>query len=94
MATKTATKRAVLNVRVDPATKKAAHKVFATMGFDLSTGVNMYLARVVQEQGMPFTPRTVNGFTPEYEARILREAGHAKKYGKRYKSVEEMWKDI
>lgn len=85
MATKTTT----LNVRTDITTKREARRVFKRMGLDLSTGVNMYLSRVAQDKAMPFTPRTVNGFTPEYEARILRETAYAEKYGKRYKTVEE-----
>lgn len=82
------TKTAILNVRTDAATKRVAQSVFKRMGLDLSTGVNMYLARVAQDKAMPFTPRTVNGFTPEFEARILREGAYAEKYGKGYKTVE------
>lgn len=79
-----ATKTAIINVRTDAATKRAAQFVFKRMGLDLSSGVNMYLARVAQDKAMPFTPRTINGFTPEYEARILRETARAEKHGKRY----------
>jgi len=43
----------------------------------------MYLAQ------LQFTPRTVNGFTPEFEALVLRETAYAEKYGKRYKTVKE-----
>lgn len=85
-----ATKTAILNVRTDAATKRAAQLVFKRMGLDLSSGVNMYLARVAQDKAMPFTPRTINGFTPEYEARILRETAYAKKYGKSYTADEIM----
>lgn len=84
MATKT-----TINVRTDAATKRAAQSVFKRMGLDLSTGVNMYLSRVAQDKAMPFTPRTINGFTPEYEARILRETAYAEKFGKSYRTVEE-----
>ncbi len=85
-----ATKTAILNVRTDMVTKRAAQRVFKQMGLDLSTGINMYLSRVAQDKMMPFTPRTVNGFTPEYEARILRETAHAEKHGKRYTANEVM----
>ena len=77
-----ATKTAILNVRTDAATKKAAQSVFKRMGLDLSTGVNMYLTRVAQDKAMPFTPRTINGFTPEQEAQMLRELAYTEKYGK------------
>ena len=85
MATKT-----VVNVRTDAATKRKAKRVFEQMGIDLSTGVNMFLARVAQDKALPFTPRTINGFTPEFEARILREMKHAEKYGKHYTAREVM----
>ncbi len=97
MATKTANKipaKAIVNVRTDAKTKLEAQRVFKRMGFDLSTGVNMYLYRVAQDKAMPFTPRTVNGFTPEFEAEILRETAYAKKYGKRYSTVEEALKAV
>ena len=79
-------------MRTDAATKREAQRVFKRMGFDLSTGVNMYLYRVAQDKAMPFTPRTVNGFTPEYEARILRETEYAEKHGKSYTADEIMKK--
>lgn len=88
MAQKTIAK-AIVNVRTDEKTKREAQRVFKRMGFDLSTGVNMYLYRVAQDKAMPFTPRTVNGFTPEFEARVLRETAYAEKHGKKYKTVEE-----
>ena len=84
-----ATKTAIVNVRTNAATKLAAKRVFEKMGLDLSTGVNMYLSRVAQDKAMPFTPRTVNGFTPEQEARMIRETAWAEKHGKRYRTVGE-----
>lgn len=89
MATKT-----TINVRTDVATKRAAQRVFKHMGLDLSAGVNMYLSRVAQDKAMPFTPRTANGFMPEYEERILREMVYAKKYGKRYSTVEDAMRAV
>lgn len=86
--------KATVNIRTDVSIKREAQRVFKRMGLDLSTGVNMYLSRVAQDKAMPFTPRTVNGFTPEYEARILRETTYAEKYGKRYSTVEEALKAV
>ncbi len=79
-----------MNVRTDAVTKREAQRVFKRMGLDLSTGVNMYLSRVAQDKAMPFTPRTANGFTPEYESRIIRETAYAEKHGKRYTADEIM----
>jgi len=50
----------------------------------------MYLSRVAQDKAMPFTPRTVNGFTPEFEAQMIRETEYAEKYGKRYTADQIM----
>ncbi len=82
--------KTTLNVRTDAVTKREAQKVFKRMGLDLSSGVNLYLTRVVQDKALPFRPRTINGFTPEYEARILRETAYAEKHGKSYTATEIM----
>jgi hypothetical protein len=37
---------------------------------------------------------TLNGFTPAQEKRMVRETEYALKYGKSYKTVEEMFADI
>jgi DNA-damage-inducible protein J len=83
-----------IQVRVPSKTKKAAQKVFAELGIDMSSGVNLYLTQVVKTKGIPFQPRTVNGLTPSHEARIIRETEYAKKHGPFYNSVEEMWADL
>lgn len=49
-----ATKTTTINVRTSPATKKEAARVFEKLGLDLSSGVNLYLARVAREQAVPF----------------------------------------
>ena len=85
MATKT-----TINVRTELKTKPEAQRVFKRMGLDLSTGVNMYLSRVVQDKAVPFTLRTVNGFTPEFEAQMIHETEYAEKYGKRYTADQIM----
>lgn len=85
----TATTKTTISIRTNAATKRAAQKVFTKLGLDLSTGVNMYLARVAQDQAMPFTPRTANGYTLEQEQKILAEVAWAEKHGKRYRTVEE-----
>ncbi|MBI4065686.1 type II toxin-antitoxin system RelB/DinJ family antitoxin [Candidatus Kaiserbacteria bacterium] len=87
MSTKT-----TINIRTELKTKRAAQSVFKRMGLDLSTGVNMYLSRVVHDKAMPFTPRTVNGLTSEQEAQLIRETEYAKKHGRNYTADEIMQK--
>ena len=43
-----------LSVRVDNATKRNAEAVFNALGMSLSTGINIYLARVAQSRSIPF----------------------------------------
>ncbi len=83
-----------LQIRIDSKMKKRAQSVFENMGLDLSSGVKLYLAQVITEQALPFIPRTENGYTSAFEARMLRQAAQAKKNGKRYATVEEAMKDI
>lgn len=88
-------KTATIQIRIDPKTKREAARVFEGLGLDFSSAMKLYLRQVVREQALPFRPgRTVNGFTPEYEQRLLNEEMHALKHGKPYVSASEMFDDI
>ena len=43
-----------LNVRVDNAIKKQAEAVFAALGMNMSTGINVFLAQVARSRAIPF----------------------------------------
>jgi addiction module RelB/DinJ family antitoxin len=43
-----------LNIRVDSATKEQAEKVFRGLGLTMSGGINVFLAKVVADRGIPF----------------------------------------
>jgi addiction module RelB/DinJ family antitoxin len=43
-----------LNVRVDNNTKKQAEAVFAALGMNMSTGINIFLAQVARSRAIPF----------------------------------------
>ncbi len=90
----TASKGAVLQVRVNARVKRDAQKALKGMGLDVSTAVNMFLNKVVATQSIPFEVRTVNGFTPEQEQMYLRESAWAEKHAKRYDSVDELMDSI
>jgi DNA-damage-inducible protein J len=83
-----------IQIRVDAKTKKLAKKIFADLGMDLSTGMKVYLAQVIRGKRIPFEIRTVNGFTPAQEARMIRETEWEKRHGKGYSSAEEAFADI
>ena len=83
-----------IQVRIDEKTKAKARKVFGKMGLDISSGVKLYLARVVQDETIPFTVRTENGYMPEQEREMIRETEYAEKHGKRYDDIDELMRDV
>lgn len=83
-----------LQVRIDKKTKTKAQKIFKEIGIDMSSGIKMFLSRVINTGTVPFIPLTKNGFTKEYEQELLREVEEAEKYGKRYNSIQEAHADI
>jgi addiction module RelB/DinJ family antitoxin len=83
-----------LQIRIDSRDKIEAQKILKKIGMDLSTGIKTFIKQVTVDKALPFQPRTENGFTPEYEAMILKETEWAEKHAKRYKSVEEMFKAL
>ena len=83
-----------INVRIDKNIKKQAQKVVEELGLDLSSAVKLFLNKVVMTKSIPFELRTVNGYTPEYEARLLKEVKNMKKNGKRYANLDEMWREL
>lgn len=66
---------ATIQVRVSDKNKKNVEKILASLGLDMTTAVRMFLCRVEIDRGLPFRVQqklTVNGFTPEFEADVLR----------------------
>ena len=45
------------NISIDADVKKQAQELFAALGLDLSTAINIYLKKAVAEQGIPFDVR-------------------------------------
>ena len=68
-----------IQIRIDEKTKKEAIKVFNDLGIDMSTGIKIFLKKVVTAQGVPFQLITENGLTIERELAILKGAQDAAK---------------
>lgn len=80
-----------LSIRIEEKTKREANKTLKALGLDMSSAVKMFLNQVVIEQGIPFKlTRNPKEIREEWD----REVEMALKYGKRYKDVDEMFKDI
>lgn len=43
-----------LNIRTDKEVKASAEKLFAALGLNMSTAVNMFLRQAIRENGIPF----------------------------------------
>ena len=83
-----------LQIRIDEKTKKEAKKVFGNLGLSISTAIKLFLKQAKKTKSLPIKGLTENGFTPEYEKMLIKEAEYALKHGKRYDSVEEAHADI
>ncbi len=88
-----------IQVRIDPKIKQSVAKIFAKLGFDISTGVKIYFQQVVREQGIPFPLVTENGFTPAEEKKLLAEVKKTRRlYAqgklKAHTSVRELFEEL
>lgn len=83
-----------LNVRINKNTKLQAQKIVEKMGLDLSSAVKLFLNKVIMTESIPFEIRTENGFTPAYEAMLLKKAKYTEKYGKRYNNIEAAIREL
>ena len=82
-------KTATIQVRIDPKTKREAAKIFADLGMDISTGMKVYLNKVIEIEGIPFPvqKRKFLGY-PSKQA-FEKERDWALKHGKRYNGAKE-----
>ena len=83
-----------LQIRIGKKEKEETRKVLDDLGMTLSSATKMFYNQIRKTKSLPIKGLTENGFTPEYEAELIKEAKWAKKYAKRYTSVDKMFKDI
>lgn len=43
-----------INIRIDKDVKNAAEKIFNELGLNMTTAINIFLRKAIQEQGIPF----------------------------------------
>lgn len=79
-----------LQVRTSKQRKEKARKVFERIGLNLSSGVNLYLEKVISTQSVPFVPITTEGLKLKHWEEYKRDIAWARKHGKTYASAEEM----
>ncbi len=79
-----------VQVRIDADVKREAAKLFAGLGLDMSTAVNLFLHQCVLRGGLPFAVEA-----PRYSAKTLDAMAEAKRISrdpkvKGYDSMEEL----
>lgn len=86
---------AKINVCVDERTKKEVETILDEMGLNMTAAINMYLKRILMEQGIPFdvSARTPNAITiaamDEFDE-MKRNPGAYK----RYSSFKDAMKEV
>ncbi len=56
-----------INLRIDKELKKQAEQLFATLGINMTTAMNIFLRQAVREQALPFKVSAA----PKYDAAII-----------------------
>lgn len=77
-------------VRIDADVKKQASKIFAQLGIDMSTAMNIFLRQCIMKGGLPFSVEI-----PQFSsktAKAIEEADQIMKdpNAKKYNSLEEL----
>ena len=86
-----------LSVRLDAKLKTDSQRVLKRMGLDISVATKMFLTQVVERKAIPFTVRTVNGFTADFEREVLEDLADMKKNPHKYKkytNVKDLMSDL
>lgn len=77
-----------VNIRVDDDIKAQAQELFASLGMDMSTAMNIFLRQSIAFGGIPFMIRQPR-FNAETE-QAIREAHEGIGLSKAYNSVDEL----
>ncbi len=82
-----------LSVRIDEKLKKQANELFADLGLDMSTAINIFLRQAVMKDGLPFEVTRPNADTLAAIAEVEKMKKQPEKY-KGYTDVDEMFKEL
>ena len=79
-----------LNIRTDTEVKQNAEKIFAQLGLNLSTAVNIFLRQAIRQGGLPFEvkldiPNEITAAAIEEGRELLHD-----KNANGYKSIDEL----
>ena len=78
-----------ITFRTNKETKAAAQKIFAELGMDISTALNIYLKKVVRTEAIPFDVSINEEPNEETLAAIRESFEHPENFYGPYETVEE-----
>lgn len=84
-----------MNIRMDSDIKRDAQQIFAELGMDMTTAVNIFLRQAIRQRGLPFEVKLDAPNADTLEA--LEEVRRMKKnpqLGKTYTDVDVMMKEL
>ncbi|MBP3284693.1 MAG: type II toxin-antitoxin system RelB/DinJ family antitoxin [Clostridia bacterium] len=83
-----------MNIRMDSDIKQKAQKIFAELGMDTTTAINIFLRQVIRTNGLPFEVKidTPNAETIEALQEIEKLKEDSTK--KTYSTFSELLKDV
>ena len=88
-----------VQIRIDAKMKKEASKVLHSMGLDMSSGVKLFLAQVVNTKKIPFQVMSADFWPEKKKMALLKEIEKTRKAiqngtAKTYRTAEELHADI
>ena len=97
------TRSSGMHIRVNPKIKAEVEPILAAIGLSFSDVFNLTLNQIYLKRKIPFELSSIqlteNGYTPEFEAKILAESEElysavADGSAKLYKNAEELFADL
>ena len=83
------------NISIDPEVKAKAQELFAELGMDLSTAINIFIRQALRQHSIPFE---ITADDPNKETReAIAEVRRMKKdptIGKAYDDVDDMFEEL
>ena len=83
-----------INVRVDSKTKKEAQELFEKLGLNISTAINLFLNKAIDEQGIPFEIKLSKPNKQTIKAFKEVDKMVENKTGKNFDSVDDFFEDL
>jgi DNA-damage-inducible protein J len=80
-------KSAMIHARVEPEIKKNVEEIFAELGLNMTSALNLFFKQVVLQKGLPFSVNIPNTQT----AKAIEEARKTVKKKSRFSSADEMF---